>query len=110
MSVVGQICLKSGMDQVGALSAANIGAVIQTAWRVVTTPMVLLGLACYVIGAAFWLMVLSRLNLSLAYPMLALTYILIPLASQFFLGEQVPSLRWLGIGIVFVGVIVVSQT
>jgi drug/metabolite transporter (DMT)-like permease len=110
MSVIGQICLKTGMDRVGALSADNVGAIIHTAWRVVTTPMVVLGLACYVIGAVFWLLVLSRLDLSLAYPMLALTYILIPLASQFVLGEQVPSLRWLGVGIVFVGVAVVSQT
>jgi undecaprenyl phosphate-alpha-L-ara4N flippase subunit ArnE len=69
-----------------------------------------LGLTFYVMGAAFWLMVLSKLDLSLAYPMLALTYVLIPLASQFILGEQVPALRWLGVGVIFVGVVIVAQT
>jgi drug/metabolite transporter (DMT)-like permease len=98
------------MDQIGALSVAGIGGIVQTAFRVVTTPLVFSGLAFYGLGAAFWLIVLSQLDLSLAYPMLALTYILIPLAARFVLGEQVPTLRWFGIAIVFVGVVVVSRT
>jgi drug/metabolite transporter (DMT)-like permease len=108
--VSGQLCLKAGMDRVGALSATGAIAIFQTALRVVTTPLVFVGLSFYVLGAAFWLLVLSKLDLSLAYPMLALTYVLIPLAAQFVLGEQVPMLRWLGVGIIFVGVIVVAQT
>ena len=110
MGVSGQLCLKAGMDQIGALSVAGIGGAVQTAFRVLTTPLVFSGLAFYGLGAAFWLIVLSQLDLSLAYPMLALTYILIPLAAQFVLGEQVPTLRWFGIAIVFVGVVVVSRT
>jgi drug/metabolite transporter (DMT)-like permease len=108
--VSGQLCLKAGMDRIGALSANGASAIIQTALRVVTTPLIFVGLSFYVLGAAFWLLVLSKLDLSLAYPMLALTYVLIPLAAQFILGEQVPVLRWLGVGIIFVGVIVVAQT
>jgi undecaprenyl phosphate-alpha-L-ara4N flippase subunit ArnE len=110
MGVSGQLCLKAGMDQVGLLSASGIGTAAQTALRVLTTPLVFLGLAFYALGAVFWLLVLSKLDLSLAYPMLALTYILIPLAAQFILGEQVPALRWLGVGIIFFGVMVVAQT
>lgn len=110
MGVSGQLCLKAGMDKVGSLTTGSAGAVLQTAFQVLTTPLVFLGLAFYAMGAVFWLLVLSKLDLSLAYPMLALTYVLIPLAAQFFLGEQVPALRWLGVGIIFVGVAVVSQT
>ena len=110
MGVSGQLCLKAGMEKVGALSASNIGAAIQTGFQVITTPLVFLGLAFYALGAVFWLLVLSKLDLSLAYPMLALTYIFIPIAAMFFLGEQVPALRWVGIGVIFVGVIVVAQT
>lgn len=110
MGVSGQICLKAGMDRVGVLSASSIGSGIQAAFRVLTTPLVFVGLAFYALGAVFWLMVLAELDLSLAYPMLALTYVLIPLAAQFILGEQVPALRWVGIGIIFIGVAVVSQT
>lgn len=108
--VSGQLCLKAGMDQIGALTAGSISAVAQTALRVATTPLIFAGLSFYVLGSAFWLLVLSKLDLSLAYPMLALTYVLIPLAAQFILGEQVPTLRWLGVGVIFVGVIIVAQT
>lgn len=110
MGVSGQLCLKAGMDRVGTLSAGSLGAMVQTVFHVLTTPLVFIGLAFYVMGAAFWLVVLSKLDLSLAYPMLALTYILIPLAAQFILGEQVPALRWLGVGTIFIGVVIVSQT
>jgi drug/metabolite transporter (DMT)-like permease len=110
MGVSGQLCLKAGMDQVETLASGSVGTIVQTAFRVLTTPLVFLGLTFYVMGAAFWLMVLSKLDLSLAYPMLALTYVLIPLASQFVLGEQVPALRWLGVGVIFVGVVIVAQT
>jgi multidrug transporter EmrE-like cation transporter len=110
MGVSGQLCLKAGMDRVGALTGGSVGTIVQTAFQVLTTPLVFLGLTFYAMGAAFWLVVLSKLDLSLAYPMLALTYILIPLTAQFILGEQVPMLRWLGVGIIFVGVVVVAQT
>jgi drug/metabolite transporter (DMT)-like permease len=108
--VIGQLCLKAGMDQVGELAGGNAGTLIQSAFRVFTTPLVFLGFAFYGLSSVFWLMVLSKLDLSLAYPMLALTYVLIPLAAQFILGEQVPSLRWLGVAIISAGVVVVSQT
>lgn len=110
MGVTGQLCLKAGMSQVGALTVDGVASLVQTTWRVLSTPLVLVGLTCYVLGAAFWLIVLSKLELSLAYPMLALTYVLIPLAAQFILGEQVPGLRWLGVGLIFAGVLVVAQT
>ncbi len=110
MGVSGQLCLKAGMDQVGALSAGSLGGLVQTIFHVLTTPLVFIGLGFYVMGAAFWLVVLSKLDLSLAYPMLALTYVLTPLAAQFILGEQIPGLRWLGIGVIFAGVVIVSQT
>lgn len=110
MGVSGQLCLKAGMNQVGVLPAGGLGTIVQTAFYVLTTPLVFLGLTFYAMGAVFWLLVLSKLDLSLAYPMLALTYVLIPLAAQFILGEQMPSLRWLGVGLIFVGVVIVSQT
>jgi drug/metabolite transporter (DMT)-like permease len=110
LGVSGQLCLKAGMGQVGELSASGIAAIVQTTLRVLTTPLVFLGLALYVISAGFWLIVLADVDLSLAYPMLALNFILIPLAAQFLLGEQIPTLRWFGVGIIFVGVAVVSQS
>jgi len=110
MGVSGQLCLKSGMAQIGTVEATRVGDAIRLALRVFSTPLILAGLAFYGLGTIFWLLVLSRLDLSLAYPMLALTYVLIPLSARLILGEQVPGLRWVGVGIIMVGVMIVART
>jgi len=108
--VIGQVSLKSGMTQVGRIGGAQATYVLDTAWRVLTTPLVLFGLACYALGAVAWLVVLSRLDLSHAYPFLALNFVLITLASRLILGETVPPLRWLGVLVICCGVILVARS
>lgn len=110
LGVTGQICLKLGMERIGTLNLSGLASGLQTAIHVITTPLVLLGLACYAMGAVVWLVVLSKLDLSLAYPLLALNFVLVPLFGWLLLGEQMPSLRWVGVGIIFVGVTVISRT
>jgi drug/metabolite transporter (DMT)-like permease len=99
-----------GMERIGALDVSGVASGVQTAFHVITTPLVVLGLACYAMGAVFWLIVLSKLDLSLAYPILALNFVLVPFFGWLLLGEQVPSLRWIGVAIIFVGVTVISRT
>lgn len=108
--VIGQVALKSGMAQVGRIGGAQASFLLDTAWRVLTTPLVLFGLACYGLGALAWLVVLSRLDLSVAYPFLALNFVLITLASRLVLGETVPPLRWLGVLVICCGVIIVARS
>ena len=110
IAVAGQLSLKVGMDQVGKIGGESLSHPTQTLVRVFSTPLVLMGLSLYVVAALAWLIVLSRLDLSYAYPMLALMYVLIPLASRFLLREQIPGLRWLGILVVSLGLIIVSRT
>ena len=61
-------------------------------------------------GALAWISVLSRLDLSLAYPFLALNFVLITLISRVFLGETVPTLRWLGILVIVGGILLVARS
>ena len=110
-SMVGQVALKSGMSQVGRIGEPRrrwrTGDLV---WRVATTPLVMFGLACYALGAVAWLVVLSRLDLSYAYPFLALNFVLITVASRFVLGETVPLLRWLGVIVICFGVVLVARS
>jgi len=110
MGVSGQLCLKMGMGQVGLTDVKGFATLFQMIFRVFTTPLIVAGLAFYAVGSLFWLAVLSRLDLSLAYPMLALTYVLVPVTAWLFLGEQIPGERWLGIGFIIVGVLIISMT
>ena len=106
----GQLFLKQGMIQVGSLQIQSLVEIGTLAWRVFSTPLVILGLACYGVGTLVWLGVLSRLDLGFAYPMLALSYVLVPLMAQVFLGEKIPIARLVGIGIIVVGVGIVAKS
>lgn len=112
VSVAGQLMLKKGMTEVGRIDVDFFSQPLLGLWRMfTTTPLVVLGLAMYAVGAVIWLVVLSRVNLSYAYPMIALTYVLVPLAAWLFLNEPaIPLMRWVGMGVIIVGVIIVAQT
>jgi drug/metabolite transporter (DMT)-like permease len=109
ISVLGQVSLKVGMNQVGAIDAGSLARPMETLMQVFSTPLVWLGLSCYGVSALLWLVVLSRLDLSYAYLMLASMYVLIPLVSWLFLGERIPPMRWLGMVVVVLGVVIVAR-
>jgi multidrug transporter EmrE-like cation transporter len=108
--VCGQLSLKMGMVQVGRLGADAFGEPLQLASRILSSPLVLGGLALYVAGAGVWMMVLSRAALSFAYPILAVGYAITPVLAWLLLGESVNAVRWLGIAIICLGVFVVSRS
>ena len=98
LGVIGQIALKYGMRQHGAAlgSAAGLG-VVAGLLRAIFTPYVLLGLGCYVLSTGFYLFVISRWNLSYAYPMIAVGYVGVVFLSRLFFKEQVTPPQWVGI-------------
>ena len=97
------VLLKVGMDQVGMIGLEQIRNPWEVVTSVVTTPALLLAGPLY--GASFigWAIVLSRFELSLAYPALAATYILIPLFAWVGLHETVTRQHWAGIIVVTTG-------
>jgi drug/metabolite transporter (DMT)-like permease len=108
--ITGQLSLKLGMVQNGRIDSDALTQPLQIAAQVLSSPLVLGGLAFYAVGAIAWVTVLSRVPLSLAYPNLALSYAFTPVLAWLLLGESVPSLRWLGIGVICLGVLIVSRT
>lgn len=112
LAALAQLTLKHGMTQV-----TNHGAVpldlkdpMGTVRRVITSPSVLLGLATFVLSAAVWLVVLSKVSLSFAYPFVSLTYVLILLFDRFVLHDTVSPLRWAGVALIVAGIVLVSRT
>lgn len=106
--VAGQTAIKLGVSQPHAEgSTSGIFALVN---MILTSPWVLTGLTLYGIGAVAWIAVLARLDLSLAYPLLALNFILITLTSRLFLGETVPTMRWIGMLVICIGIVIVARS
>jgi drug/metabolite transporter (DMT)-like permease len=109
LAAVAQITLKHGVDQV--VGRSGILHVSAASLRdVVTTPAIWAGLLLFGLSAAVWLAVLSRTSLSFAYPFASLTYVLILLADRLVLEQTVPPLRWAGVALIVVGIVLVAQT
>ncbi|MBI2907683.1 MAG: EamA family transporter [Chloroflexi bacterium] len=107
-TVTGELLLKHGMNKVGVLGLQP-SVFLPMLWRTFTTPQVVLGFASIFAGSIFWLAVISRLDLSLAYPMLSIGYIIVVIASWLLLGEQITGLRVLGTLIIMGGVFVITR-
>jgi multidrug transporter EmrE-like cation transporter len=108
---VAQVTLKSGVNRVthssgGAglqLSGSSLKALF-------SSPVVWVGLALFGLSAVVWLFALSRASLSFAYPFAALGYVIIVAFSMLVLHENVPPLRWAGVGLIVAGIVLVAQT
>ena len=107
-AIAGQITLRAAMREVGRIGAREVSAAGETVRRAATEPRLWIGLILFGISALFWLVVLSRVPLSVAYPFVGVSYILIVLFARLFLHEHVPTLRWIGVLIVAVGIAIVG--
>jgi len=109
IAVAGQILLKIGVNRIGIVDFSDLEALKQLFFGVIKSPLVISGLFLYVISAAIWLVVLSAVDLSFAYPFIGLTYVMILILSRFILKEDVNLIRWAGALIITIGVIVISR-
>ncbi|TAK72258.1 MAG: 4-amino-4-deoxy-L-arabinose transferase [Gammaproteobacteria bacterium] len=108
LNAAAQLLLKAGMTQIGhfEFSLANampIGMKIMVNFPIIS------GLCLYVMSVVVWLLVLSRVQVSFAYPMLSIGYIVNALAAYYLFGEPLTSLRLLGIFVIIAGVYLVAQ-
>jgi drug/metabolite transporter (DMT)-like permease len=109
IAVGGQVLLKIGITRIGINNFNSLGAFGEFFSGIIKSPLVLTGLFLYVISAALWMIVLSTVDLSFAYPFLGVTYVMILLVSKFILKEDVNPLRWIGALIITAGVVVISR-
>jgi len=109
-AIAGQLTLKAAMSRVGRIGYAQAAAPLDTIARALREPRLWAGLTLFTISAAFWLIVLSRVPLSVAYPVLGISYVLVVLLSRLVLNEPVPALRWAGVIVVAVGIALIGAS
>jgi multidrug transporter EmrE-like cation transporter len=109
LGVAGQLLLKHGMSSTGE-RVDEVRDVVPRLLQAATNPAVVGGFLFYALSAALWLVVLTRVELSLAYPMLSLGYVLVVVLSRVFFQEHVTWIRFLGTLVVCFGVFLISRT
>jgi drug/metabolite transporter (DMT)-like permease len=107
---VGDIFLTQGMRSSGDLSAMGLRQIFETVLKALTNWRLILGTALQAIYFGLWLAVLSWEDLSVALPMQALSYVVVAFLAQWYLGENVTPMRWAGISLVCVGVMMITKS
>jgi len=108
LNTTAQILLKTGMIQIGHFEFTLENA-LPIGMKVATNLPIISGLSCYVLSVVLWLLVLSRLPVSIAYPLASLGYIINAIAACYLLGEALTPIRILGIFIILGGVYLIAQ-
>lgn len=109
LNAMAQLLLKAGTNAVGHFEF-NAGNVVPVGMKLALEPHIMAGVACYVVSLVVWIMGLSRVEVSIAYPMLSVGYLLNAVAAWYLFGEAVSVTRLVGIGIIIIGVYIVARS
>ena len=103
----GQTLLKLGLNQIGGVSLTSG---LQAVGKLLQTPWVALGLFFYMASTVLWLDVLSKLDFSMAFPMMGLNYVFVLLIGHFVFHEPVGLTRIMGVVLILTGIFVLVRS
>jgi multidrug transporter EmrE-like cation transporter len=104
-----QLLLKAGTNSVGAFAFSREN-ILPVGWQLATEPHIIAGISCYVFSVVVWVLALSRVEVSIAYPMVSIGYLLNAIAAWYLFGEAVSVTRLVGIGVIILGVFIVARS
>jgi multidrug transporter EmrE-like cation transporter len=107
-NVAAQLLIKAGTNAVGyfEFSRENI---LPIGWKLATEPHILGAMGCYVFGVVIWILALSRVQVSVAYPLLSLGYVVNAVAAWWLFNEAFNPAKVIGMGVIILGVIIISR-
>jgi len=106
---IAQLTIKYGLRKLGELSF-GLNEIIGSFIKIFTSYTVLAGLFLLVFSSIFWLIALTKAELSYAYPMLSITYAMVAILSSFLFKEKVIAIRYLGIVLIALGIYLMSKS
>jgi len=109
LGVGGQVVVKQALAAAGPLPL-SLEAIPTLLWSLASNPQIVAGLAVYSCGTFLWLVALSRVDLSYAYPFASLNYIFVLGASWLVLHEEPTPMRLVGVLGICLGVALLSRT
>jgi len=109
LNAIAQLLLKAGAGSLAGLELRPATALLIASRLVVSVPNIA-GLACYALSVVLWILALVRVEVSVAYPMLSLGYVVNAVAAWWLFGENLSGARLAGIGVILVGVWLVARS
>jgi multidrug transporter EmrE-like cation transporter len=109
LNTFAQLLLKAGTNSIGHFEFA-LGRAFEIGLKFAANPYILGGMACYAVSLVVWLMALSRVEVSVAYPMLSVGFAINAVLAWWLLGEPVTLQRIAGIAIIILGVTIVARS
>jgi multidrug transporter EmrE-like cation transporter len=109
LNAAAQLLLKAGVKDVGVIKLTP-ATIFSAGLKLALEPHILGGLTCYVVSVVVWILALSRVQVSIAYPMLSLGYVVTAFAAWWLMDEPVNAMRVSGIAVIIVGVCLVARS
>jgi multidrug transporter EmrE-like cation transporter len=109
LNAVAQLALKASVRGMGAIEL-SAAASLPAAARLAGEPALGVGLFCYGVSVIVWILALSRVDVSIAYPMLSIGYVVNAVAAWALFGEALTPMRLLGIGVIILGVFILARS
>jgi multidrug transporter EmrE-like cation transporter len=108
LNAAAQILMKTGTNSIGYFdfSAANI---VPIGWKLATEPHIIGAMCCYVLGVIIWILALSRVQVSIAYPLLSMGYVVNAVAAWYLFNESFNPTKVIGMGVIIMGVVIISR-
>ena len=109
LNAVAQLLLKSGTNVLGVITLTRENWTSEFG-RMAVEPHFIAGAACYAVSLVVWILGLSRVPVSIAYPMLSIGYVVNAIAAYYLFGEALTVTRWTGIAFIALGVWLVAKS
>lgn len=108
LNVVAQLLIKAGTNSIGYFEFSRDN-IFPIGVRLATEPSIIGALLCYALSVVIWILALSRVQVSIAYPLLSMGYVVNAVAAWYFFNEAFNPAKVLGIGVIILGVIIISR-
>ncbi len=105
-----QLMLKAGANALGTVAVGSGSSLLAAGWGAATQPWIIFGLGCYFVSAGLWILALTRVDVTVAYPMLSMGYVIAALLAWQLFGEALTGARVAGIAIILLGVVVLGRS
>ena len=109
LNAIAQLALKASVSDTGIINL-DMQSLLSSAGSLATNLWLWVGLICYAISVVVWILALSRVDVSIAYPMLSIGYIVNALAASQLFNEPLGLEKVIGIGVIIVGVYILARS